>query len=63
MILTAVGGHYKNFSEQVAPTAWAISFPEGRWEDQGWKGSMSGAMAANVPRNWLEQLCYAQRHI
>ena len=64
MILTAVGGHYKNFTDRVAPTAWAISLTDeekGRWVDQGWEGRTSGAMTANVPKNWLEQLCHVQK--
>ena len=58
--VTAVGGHYTVSTARLAPSPWSLALNasgDGHWMDLGGKGSMSGAMTANVPRYWLEKLC------
>ena len=64
MTLTAVGGHFTMSETRESPPPWSLTLVDkeghgwtGEWVGLGGNGGTSGAMAASVPRHWIEGMC------
>ena len=65
-VITAVGGHYTMSGSRIAPSPWSLSFATMEnleWVDQGGKGAPSGSLATQVPKSWMEKLCFVRKMI
>ena len=51
---------------RIAPSPWSLSVANMEnleWVDQGGKGAPSGSLATQVPKSWMEKLCFVREMI